>query len=104
PEPDLAYVFKHIVTQDVAYNLMLFAQRRELHQSVAMWYEGTLGADLSTYYPLLAYHWSMAEVPVNAMGYLEKAADLAIRSGAYQEAIHFLNQAIATARQHALAI
>jgi len=35
PEPDLAYIFKHIITQEVAYNLMLFAQRRKLHQAVA---------------------------------------------------------------------
>ncbi len=30
-EPDLSYIFKHAITQDVVYNLMLFAQRRQLH-------------------------------------------------------------------------
>ncbi|MEP7136671.1 MAG: adenylate/guanylate cyclase domain-containing protein, partial [Chloroflexota bacterium] len=28
--PDLAYIFKHAVTQEAAYNLMLFSQRRQL--------------------------------------------------------------------------
>ncbi|MEK7277702.1 MAG: guanylate cyclase, partial [Chloroflexota bacterium] len=30
PEPDLAYIFKNIITHEVAYNLMLFSQRRQL--------------------------------------------------------------------------
>jgi len=28
PDPELAYIFKHAITQDVAYNLMLFSQRQ----------------------------------------------------------------------------
>jgi class 3 adenylate cyclase/tetratricopeptide (TPR) repeat protein len=45
PEPELTYIFKHAITQDVVYNLMLFAQRRQLHRSVAEWYEETFGAE-----------------------------------------------------------
>ncbi len=37
--PDLAYLFKHAMTQEVAYNLMLYSQRRQLHQAVAEWIE-----------------------------------------------------------------
>jgi class 3 adenylate cyclase/tetratricopeptide (TPR) repeat protein len=44
-EPELAYIFKHAITQDVVYNLMLFAQRRQLHRAVAEWYEHTFGVD-----------------------------------------------------------
>ncbi|MBI3302237.1 MAG: guanylate cyclase, partial [Deltaproteobacteria bacterium] len=62
PEPDLAYLFKHVITQEVAYNLLLFAQRRELHCAVAEWYERTYTGDLAPFYPLLAHHWSKAEV------------------------------------------
>ena len=29
----LTYIFKHIVTQEVAYNLMPFAQRQQLHKN-----------------------------------------------------------------------
>src|SRR5213078_3462012 len=31
PEPNLAYIFKHTITHEVVYNLMLVAQRQELH-------------------------------------------------------------------------
>ncbi|MEM7587482.1 MAG: hypothetical protein AAF560_29100, partial [Acidobacteriota bacterium] len=44
-EPSLAYIFKHIITQEVAYNRMLLAQRRRLHEAVASWYEAQSQTD-----------------------------------------------------------
>ena len=40
---------------------MLFTQRKQLHRTVAEWYETTHAGDLSPYYPLLAHHYSQAE-------------------------------------------
>ena len=103
PEPDLAYIFKHIITQEVAYSLMTFSQRRQLHRVVAEWYERVHADDLSPYYPLLAHHWSKAisdrdpepEPAAKAIDYLEKAGELALRSYANQEAIGFFSEALA---------
>jgi class 3 adenylate cyclase/tetratricopeptide (TPR) repeat protein len=95
PEPDLAYLFKHIITQETAYNLMLYAQRRQLHRAVAEWYERSQAEDPSAAYPLLAYHWSRAEDAAKALYYLEKAGEQALRSGSYQEAVTFLSEALA---------
>jgi hypothetical protein len=53
PAPDLAYLFKHVVTQEVAYGLLLSAQRRQLHRAVAEWYEQTQADDLASLYPPL---------------------------------------------------
>src|SRR5581483_2620806 len=47
------YLFKHAITQEVAYNLMLFAQRRQIHRRVADYYERVYAGDLPRYYPLL---------------------------------------------------
>jgi len=58
--PDLAYIFKHAVTQEVAYNLMLYSQRRQLHQAVAEWIEHSSQGNVESYYPLLAHHWTQA--------------------------------------------
>ncbi|MBI5651241.1 MAG: AAA family ATPase [Chloroflexi bacterium] len=41
-EPELTYLFKHIITQEAAYQTLLFSQRRELHRLVAEWYEDKL--------------------------------------------------------------
>ena len=95
PPPDLAYLFKHIITQEVAYNLMLFEQRRELHRAVAEWYEHAHAEDLSPFYPLLAHHWSKAEIAEKAIDYLEKAGEDAMRGYANREAVRFFSEALA---------
>lgn len=94
PDPDTSYLFKHIITQEVAYNLLLFSQRRSLHRAIAEWYEGSFMRDLVTYYPVLAHHWKQADVPQKAIEYLEKSGEMAYRNGAYKEAIQFFTQAI----------
>jgi class 3 adenylate cyclase/tetratricopeptide (TPR) repeat protein len=97
PEPELAYLFKHVVTQEVAYSLLLYAQRRRLHRDVAEWYERTQAEDLASLYPLLAYHWGRAEEPVKTLTYLELAGEQALRVGAYQEAVDVLTEAMSLA-------
>ena len=102
--PDLAYIFKHAVTQEVAYNLMLYSQRRQLHQAVAEWIEQSNQKNLESYYTLLAYHWAQAaEMPdaisnlhaiQKAVEYLEKAGDQAMENYASAEAIQFYQQAL----------
>jgi class 3 adenylate cyclase/tetratricopeptide (TPR) repeat protein len=119
PEPDLAYIFRHIITQEVAYNLMAFAQRRRLHRAVAEWYEQTYRGDLSPYYSLLAYHWRRAvgeeyaacgpdldlSMLSKAVDYQEKAGDQALLSNANREAVDFFNALLGcTAAGHAMPI
>jgi len=103
--PDLAYIFKHAVTQEVAYNLMLFSQRRQLHQAVAEWIEQNYEKNIEAYYALLAHHWSQAaETPeaqrddhalLKAVEYLDKAGEQASQNYANQEVIQFFTQALA---------
>ncbi|WKZ35474.1 MAG: adenylate/guanylate cyclase domain-containing protein [Anaerolineales bacterium] len=98
PDPQTSYLFKHIITQEVAYNLLLFSQRRSLHRAIAEWYEGSFVRDIVTYYPVLAHHWKQADVPQKAIEYLEKAGEMAFRNGAYREAIQFFSQALEKAK------
>ena len=102
--PDLAYIFKHAVTQEVAYNLMLFSQRRQLHQAVAEWLEKNYEKNLEAYYALLAHHWSQAaetsasqrndHALLKAVEYLDKAGEQAMQNYANQEVIQFFTQAL----------
>lgn len=94
PDPHLAYIFKHILTQEVAYNLLLYAQRRELHQAVATWYETTYADDLTPYYALLAYHWYAGAFTEQAVAYLVKAGEQALDNYVNEEAIQFFTQAL----------
>lgn len=94
PEPDLAYIFKHAITQEVAYNLMLHSQRQEVHRLVAEWYEAAEGRDAALHYPLLAHHWLQAGDSARAVKYLEAAGEQAVRDFAYPEALALLERAI----------
>lgn len=94
PDPKLTYTFKHTVTREVAYNLMLFSQRQKLHHAVAEWYETHHAADLAPFYQLLAHHWSKADSPSKALFYLGLSGTQALRTGAYQEAINFFDEAL----------
>jgi class 3 adenylate cyclase/tetratricopeptide (TPR) repeat protein len=94
-QPEPMYIFKHIITQQVAYNLMLFAQRRELHRAIAVWHEREHAADLAPLYPTLAHHYTKAENHAKAIEYLEQAGTRAVANHANEEAITFFNQALA---------
>jgi class 3 adenylate cyclase/tetratricopeptide (TPR) repeat protein len=93
PEPNLSYIFKHIVAHEVVYSLMTFAQRNQLHRATALWYEQA-GADDPGRYPLLAYHWHQAGDTERAVEYYGRAGENAFRNFANREAIRFLQQAV----------
>lgn len=95
-DPLLQYGFQHAITHEVAYGMLLFSQRRELHRCIAEWYEQTNADDLTAYYPILAYHWRQAlgerpdsQLASHAIDYLEKAGEQAIRSYANLESINY---------------
>jgi class 3 adenylate cyclase/tetratricopeptide (TPR) repeat protein len=97
PDPDPAYSFKHVITQEVSYQMMAPAQRKKLHQVVAEWYERHHVGDLSPYFPLLAKHWSNTDRGAKAIDYLEKSGENALRDCAHEEAVTFFTQALAVA-------
>jgi class 3 adenylate cyclase len=92
PEPNLAYLFKHGITQEAAYSLMLVSQRQQLHRTVAEWYEHTHAGDLAPHAPLLAHHWQAAGMPDKAIDYLEASGTQALGTGAYREAVRGLSR------------
>jgi predicted ATPase len=93
-DPELAYVFKHAVAAEVAYNLMSFRQRRQLHRLLAERYEAGGESLAAANAAQLAYHWRQADDLPQAMCYLAIAGEQALRAGAYSEAGEFLREAI----------
>lgn len=97
PEPELAYIFKHIITQEVAYNLMLFAQRRELHRAIGEWYEQQYSHDSAQFQQFVgvtARHFLRGEVWDKATRYLLHAGDNAVRLYARAEARSYYGEAL----------
>ena len=93
PDPELAYLFKHVIVQDVAYASLPFAQRRALHRAVAERYETDPHSRLDELAPLLAHHWDVAQEPMRAIPHLERAGEQAAAGFANREVIGFLERA-----------
>ena len=92
-ESDLSYIFKHIITQEVAYQTLLFAQRKQLHRKVASWYE-TSFATLAPYYPLLVHHYHHAEEKEQERYYARLAGERAAAQYANDEGIRYFSRAL----------
>jgi adenylate cyclase len=97
PEPELAYLFKHILTQEVAYETLSFATRALLHDQIGQYIEHTYQAALDQYTDLLAFHFERSENLSKKREYLLKAAEAAQVNYAnmaaiayYQKVLHLL--------------
>jgi len=92
--PELAYMFKHALTHDVAYNSLLVQRRRELHRLIGLAIEELYADRLSEHYAVLAHHFSRAEDGAKALDYLLKAAEKAANAFASREALTLYDQAL----------
>jgi len=92
--PELAYMFKHALTQDVAYNSLLEKRRRELHRVIGRAVEELYADRLHEYYEIIAYHYGKGENWNKAMEFNLKAAKKAEQSFANREALTYYNQAL----------
>ena len=93
-EPDLRYQFKHILTQEVAYESLSYARRRELHVLIGRHYEDSYADRLEEVYDLLAYHYGRGEERGKALEYTLKAGDKAKAAFANDAAIRYYQEAI----------
>jgi len=92
PEP--AYIFKHAVIQDVAYNSLLLQRRKALHQAVGEAIEELYPDRLEEHYTELAHHFSQGEVWDKAFLYWRHAGARAFARSALREAMACFEQAL----------
>jgi len=91
PPPNLAYMFKHNLTREVAYETLLETQQRQLHQAVAEVIEHHQPEAVEQ----LAYHYRWAQLREKTLFYLDKAARQAQREYANETALAYYEQALA---------
>jgi class 3 adenylate cyclase/tetratricopeptide (TPR) repeat protein len=97
PEP--AYIFKHAVIQDVAYNSLLVQRRRELHRAVGFAIEELYADRLAEHHGELAHHFFHAGEWRKAMEYADLAGRRAAHAFANAEARDHYARALEAARQ-----
>ncbi len=92
-DPELEYMFKHSLTQEVVYNGLLKRERRETHVRVARVMEEVFTTRLPEFYETLAYHYSHGESPAKAVEYLMKSGEKSLARYAVEEADQYYEQA-----------
>ncbi|MGC1376932.1 MAG: tetratricopeptide repeat protein, partial [Anaerolineales bacterium] len=95
PEPQLAYLFKHVITQEVAYESLAYATRAALHEQFARYLEQNAGEDAGPFLDLLAYHYERSENLPKKRYYLRKAGEAAGKAYANEAALSYLGRALA---------
>jgi len=93
--PELEYIFKHALTQEVAYNSLLLKRRKEIHEQIGRTIEEIYAERLEEYYELLAYHYVRSEKKEKAVDYLALACPKAIMAVAVDDAMAYYDQAMA---------
>ena len=85
--PEAEYMFKHVITQEVAYDTLLLQKRKDLHGLVGRAMEELYQDRIDEQVNLLHRHFSLAENWQKAAEYGRKAANRAYRLGRFQEAV-----------------
>lgn len=92
--PQSTYIFKHALTQEVAYNSLLHKRRREIHGKIGKAIEQIYAERLQEFYEILAYHSLQGEDWQRAYRYSREAGLKALPRSAYEEAQRYFEAAL----------
>jgi class 3 adenylate cyclase/tetratricopeptide (TPR) repeat protein len=87
------YLFKHALTCEAAYGLLLRSKRRRLHERTARALETLYPDRVDELAPVLAYHYHESDRPDRTAQYSLLAADRALRLFAVDEAVTHYDRA-----------
>jgi class 3 adenylate cyclase/tetratricopeptide (TPR) repeat protein len=102
--PELEYIFKHALTQEVAYDSLLKQRRREIHGHVAQIIEELYADRLENHYESLAHHYERSGNSAKAVEYLLLAGEKSNQYGSSQAAREFLDKALEISKKESLSI
>jgi class 3 adenylate cyclase/tetratricopeptide (TPR) repeat protein len=91
---DTEYVFKHALTQEVAYNSVLTERRQQLHECTGAAIETLYASTVEEHLAELAHHYGRSANPGKAVEYLTRAGQQALNRTAFAEAQAQLQQGL----------
>jgi len=92
-QPDLEYIFKHPLTQEVVYNGLLKKERQEIHERIALVIEQVFQDRLPEFYETLAFHFKQGHSIHKAVDYLMKSGEKSLARYAVEEAHQYFKEA-----------
>jgi tetratricopeptide (TPR) repeat protein len=94
PEPALVYLFRHVVTQEVAYESLAYGTRAALHNEIGLFLEAQGPEAVVRQVDLLAFHFDRGENAAKRRHYLLKAGEAAQARYANAAAISYYQRAL----------
>jgi len=91
--PDLEYIFKHALTQEVVYNGLLKKERQAIHDRIGRVIEHLFKDKLPEYYETLAYHFQRGQSAPKAIDYLIKSGLKSLKRYSLDEAHRYFQEA-----------
>jgi tetratricopeptide (TPR) repeat protein len=91
---DTEYIFKHALTQEVAYNSVLIERRQQLHERTGAALERLYTNSIEEHLAELAHHYGRSANLDKAVSYLMRAGQQALNRSAFAEAQAQLQQGL----------
>jgi class 3 adenylate cyclase len=91
---DTEYVFKHALTQEVAYNSLLIERRKQMHERIGLAIESIYADSIDDRLSELAHHFSRSADDERAVKFLSLAGRQSLVRHAYAEAIRRLRDGL----------
>ena len=92
-EPDLEYIFKHALTQEVVYNGLLKQERQVLHEKVALTTEQLFPDRITEFCETLAFHYAKGGSREKAIHYLIQSARKSLERYSVEESHRYCREA-----------
>ncbi|MBW2633989.1 MAG: AAA family ATPase, partial [Deltaproteobacteria bacterium] len=92
-QPDLEYIFKHVLTQEVVYTGLLKKERRKIHERIAIVIEQLFQDRLAEFYETLAFHFARGLSLNKAVSYLMKSAKKSLARYSVKDSHQYYKQA-----------
>ena len=92
-QPELEYIFKHALTQEVVYNGLLKRERQAVHERIGLVMEQLFRERLSEFYETLAFHFKRGQSLHKAVDYLMKSGEKSLKRYAVEESHQYYQEA-----------
>lgn len=90
----VSYAFSHILTREVAYETLPYAQRRQLHRRVGQRIEQQEAARLDSVCELLLHHYEAASESAKVVRYAAMSGDKALAIFAVSESLEYYQRSL----------
>ena len=92
--PHSTYIFKHALTQEMAYNSLLSKSKKSIHEKIGKSIEQVRSNNLEEHYEILVYHYRRSDNHASTLKFLDLANQKAARLCAMNEAKSYFDESM----------